>query len=50
MTNLHPYVAMAEISWRQERIRGDLTRSTRGREEGARRFRARRSRRGSDIA
>jgi hypothetical protein len=37
MTTIHPYVAMAEISWRQERIRDDRKRSNAGRRDGARR-------------
>jgi hypothetical protein len=37
MTTIHPYVAMAEISWRQERIQGDRKRSNAGRRDGARR-------------
>jgi hypothetical protein len=50
MTNIHPFVAMAEISWRQQRIEGDLKRSNAGRREGTRRYRLRRSRNGLDAA
>jgi hypothetical protein len=50
MSNIHPYVAMAEISWQQERLEGDVKRHTSGRRDGTRRYRVRKFRQGIDAA